>query len=148
MRWVLVAAGVLSAYVAGSTFLDRPDDLVAIGLWFAAGVLVHDLVIAPVTHLLGARSRAEARQAQVAVDGRGLIWLLWGSLTLLGLPILSARAFATHNSTELDAPTGRALIAISVIAFAVVLRLRHRDAVRMDPAITEPPAESPATEEV
>lgn len=84
MRWVIGAVGV--AIGAWGAFLLLPLIDVDLGLWFIAGPIVHDLLLAPLLGGLGlliARWVPVRWRAPVQVGG-----LLTGVLVLLAVPLL------------------------------------------------------------
>jgi hypothetical protein len=84
MRWVIGALGV--AIGAWGAFLLLPLIDLDLGLWFVAGPVVHDLLVAPLLGGLGllVSRRVPARwRAPVQVGG-----LLTGVLALLSVPLL------------------------------------------------------------
>jgi hypothetical protein len=104
-RVLLAALGVLAAgYGALLLADDGLGDLLATALWLAGGVLLHDLVLAPLTLLLGAlavRVLPPAARAPVAVGA-----VVLGSVTLLAIPVLGRFGARGDNPTLLDRPYG------------------------------------------
>ncbi|WP_158842502.1 hypothetical protein [Saccharothrix deserti] len=84
MRWVIGALGVVMG--AWGAFLLLPLVDVNLGLWFAGGPVVHDVLLAPFLGGLGlliARWVPEPWRAPVQVGG-----ILTGVLGLLAVPLL------------------------------------------------------------
>ena len=103
LRIVLVAAGVLAAAYGAWTLLgEDPRDLLDTALWLAAGVVVHDLVLAPVVVLLGLGLRRwlpVSWRTPVTVAGIAL-----GSVTLIAVPVLGRFGARPDNPSLLDRP--------------------------------------------
>jgi hypothetical protein len=70
-------------------------------IWLAGGVVLHDLVLAPVLIAVGVASRKLPRSLRrpAAV---GLV--LWGTVTLLAVPVLGRFGARDDNATMLDRP--------------------------------------------
>ncbi len=99
-RLALGALGVAAAAYGALMLLDDPfSDLVSVAIWLAAGVLLHDLVLAPVSIVAG---RAVPRlpaptRAPVVV---GVVVLV--AVTLLAIPVLGQFGASPGNPTLLD----------------------------------------------
>ncbi|WP_395691409.1 hypothetical protein [Nocardioides sp.] len=119
MRWVLGAAGVLLVLYGGWLLVSREDDLLGVAVWLAAGVLLHDAVLAGVTIVLGAlavRLAPEPARAPLVV---GLVVL--GTATLLAVPVLGRFGARADNPTLLDRDyTAGWLVLAALTAVAVV----------------------------
>ena len=120
MRWVLGAAGVLLVLYGGWLLVSREDDLLGVAVWLAAGVLLHDAVLAGVTIVLGAlavRLAPEPARAPLVV---GLVVL--GTTTLLAVPVLGRFGARADNPTLLDRDyTAGWLVLAALTAVAVVV---------------------------
>jgi hypothetical protein len=131
-RGLLGAAGVAVAAYGVGLLLAEPGDLLGVGAWLVSGVVVHDLVLAPVAVLLVVAAgrwlpgawRAPAAVALVVV----------GSVTLLAVPVLGRFGARADNPTLLDRPylagwaaiVGLALLATAAAALARSRRATHR----------------------
>jgi hypothetical protein len=99
IRTLLGVAGVGAASYGGWLLLGQ-DDLVGIGLWLAAGVVVHDVVLAGLVSglcLLGARVLPWSWRGPAAA---GLVVL--GSVSLLAIPVIGRFGARPDNPTLLD----------------------------------------------
>lgn len=130
-RVLLGAVGVVVASYGAFRLLELGvANLVATTVWAGGGVLVHDGLLAPVVVLLGVvlvRWLPAPWRAPAVVAG-----ILWGSLTLVALPVLGRFGARADNSTLLDRPylaswslLTLALLATVVVAGAVRSRGRH-----------------------
>ena len=122
-----VAVGVYGAFLLVSRV--STDSLVNSGVWLAAGVVLHDVVLAGavlavgavVTRLLPTPVRLPAVVALVVV----------GSLTVVAFPVLGRFGAKADNPTLLDRPyLGSWLVLLAVTAVLVglagVVRARRR----------------------
>ena len=132
LRILLIAIGTALAAYGGFLLLDRQDldRLAPAGAWLAAGVLLHDAVLAPLTIAVGL---AAARWLPPGVRAPGTVALVvLGPLTLLAVPVLGRYGARPDNPTLLDRPylLGWLVCAGVVVAGAalgaVVVRSRHR----------------------
>lgn len=119
-RWLLGGLGVaLGAYGAWLA-LTRQDagQLVEIALWLAAGVVLHDVVVAGVvlaSVILGRRTLPRPWQAPAT-----LALVVWGGLTLMAVPVLGRFGARPDNPTLLDRPYLATWAALSVVTVVVV----------------------------
>ena len=101
-RVALVALGLLGGLYGAFLLLSRQAlaDWVEVAVWFAAGVVLHDFVLAPLVLLLGAALMrvvpVVARPAVVV----GLVVL--GTVTLLAIPVLGGFGVKADNPTLFD----------------------------------------------
>jgi len=87
------------------------EQLVSLVVWLVAGVLVHDAVIAPVTVALGAgASRLLPRHAAL-----GVAFLVWATLTVTFLPVLSGQGGKPDNDTILNQPYGTSWVVMTAL---------------------------------
>ena len=110
------------------------DQLVSTGTWLAGGILLHDAVLAPVTVGLGvAASRLLPGHFRAAT---GLAFLVWATLTVVFVPVLSGQGGKPDNDTILHRPYVLSwLVLTGVLAGAAVIAARRRR------PRTAPPAE-------
>lgn len=100
LRFALAAVGIACGSYGGWLLVERRDDLIAVGTWLIGGVLLHDAVVAPVVILMclvGAYVLPSKLQREGAV---GLV--VFGSLTLIGIPVLGRFGAKADNATLLD----------------------------------------------
>lgn len=115
-----VAAGVYGAWsLRGVEWADWPSLLA----YLAGGVVLHDVVLAPVVvgiGVLAARLAPSSWRAPMVV---GLV--VWGGLTLMAVPVLGRFGALSDNPTLLDRPylaswaAGTAIVALAVAAAGV-----------------------------
>ena len=119
-RLLLGALGIaLAAYGAWQLVGEDLADLVNTAVWLAAGVVLHDFVLVPLTLAacwLGARLLPPGRRAPVAA---GLVVL--GTLTVLAVPVLGGWGANADNATILDRdyPAGWLVVAGLTVAGVV-----------------------------
>ena len=99
-RVAIGALGVLAGLYGGWLVLSRGHDLLNLGLWLAAGVVLHDGVLALVVLAIGTVAvRLLPRPAKApAVVG----FVVLGSVTLLAVPVLGRFGARSDNPTLLD----------------------------------------------
>lgn len=87
------------------------EQLVSLVVWLVAGVLVHDAVLAPVTVALGVgASRLLPRHAAL-----GIAFLVWATLTVTFLPVLSGQGGKPDNDTILNQPYGASWVVMTAL---------------------------------
>lgn len=119
-RWLLGGlGGALGAY--GSWLaLTRQDagQLVEIAVWLAAGIVLHDVVVAGVVLAgvgLGRRVLPRSWHAPAT-----LALVVWGGVTLMAVPVLGRFGARPDNPTLLDRPYLGAWAALSFVTVVVV----------------------------
>jgi hypothetical protein len=130
VRWALGGLGVaLGAYGAWLA-LTRQDagQLVEIAVWLAAGVVLHDVVVAGVVLAGVAVGRRVLPGPWQAPATLGLV--VWGGVTLMAVPVLGRFGARPDNPTLLDRPYLGAwavltLAAVLVVAVAGLVRARR-----------------------
>ena len=128
-RWLLGGLGVaLGAYGAWLA-LTRQDagQLVEIAVWLAAGVVLHDVVVAGVVLAGVAVGRRVLPRPWHAPATLALV--VWGGVTLMAVPVLGRFGARPDNPTLLDRPylgAWAALSALAVVVVAVVGLVRAR----------------------
>lgn len=130
VRWGLGGLGILVAAYGAWLAVSRQDldQLLNLGLWLVGGVVLHDLVLAPVVLLLALALRRTPpgwhRPATIAL-------IVVGSLSLLAVPVLGRFGARPDNPTLLDRPylaSWLVLVALTVAAVLVAGRwAAHRD---------------------
>lgn len=120
-RVVLIALGLLGGLYGVFLLLSRQAlaDWVEVAAWFAAGVVLHDFVLAPLVLLLGAALvRVVPMVARPAVVV-GLVVL--GTVTLLAIPVLGGFGVEADNPTLFDRSyVGGWAVLAGLVAAAVV----------------------------
>ncbi len=118
LRLLVGAAGLAAGAYGGWLLWAQRDDAPSLGLWLAAGVLLHDAVLAPLLvagGLLLARVLPPAWRAPVAVAV-----IVWGSLTLLAIPVLGEFGALPDNPTLLDRPYLATWAVLTAVTAALV----------------------------
>jgi LPXTG-motif cell wall-anchored protein len=138
-RVLLGLAGAAAAVYGALLLLDRgPEDLVDLAMWLVAGVVLHDLVLAPVTILVVVV--ASRLLPAVWWPAAAALLVVLGSVTLLAIPVLGRFGARADNPTLLDRPywTGWALIAgLTLLAAAAATLVRRRRQRRPLRAVSE-----------
>ena len=133
VRWALGSIGVLVAGYGGWLLGTRQagDQLVSAAQWLVAGVIVHDLLLAPVVLVLvavAARLLPHSARAPVAV-----LLVVVGSVTLMAVPVLGGFGRRPDNPSLLDRDyVAGWLVLVAVLGAAVAVgwsmqRWRRRD---------------------
>ncbi|MDF1703205.1 MAG: hypothetical protein P1U38_00360 [Aeromicrobium sp.] len=102
------------------------QQVVSTGVWLAGGILVHDAVLAPVTVGLGVlASRLLPGHFRAATS---VAFLLWATLTVVFLPVLSGQGGKPGNDSILNRPyLASWLVLTGVLAGAAIIAgLRRR----------------------
>jgi hypothetical protein len=99
-RVALGAVGVLVGVYGAWLVLSRGHDLLNLVLWLAAGVVLHDGVLALVVLVVGTVTVRLLPRAAKAPAVVGLVVL--GSVTLLAVPVLGRFGARSDNPTLLD----------------------------------------------
>lgn len=119
-RWLLGGLGVLLGAYGAWLALTRQDagQLVEIAVWLAAGVVLHDVVVAGVVLVgVGVGRRVLPRPWQAPAT---LALVVWGGVTLMAVPVLGRFGARPDNPTLLDRPSLGAWAALSVVTVVVV----------------------------
>jgi hypothetical protein len=130
VRWVVGGLGVaLAAYGAGLA-LARQDalQLVEVAVWLAAGVALHDGLVAGAAIGAGLLGRRVLPQAWQAPATLGLV--VWGTVSVMAIPVLGRFGARPDNPTLLDRPylaswLALTLVTVAVVAVAGLLRARR-----------------------
>lgn len=136
VRWALGGLGVLVAAYGAWLALSRQDldQLLDLALWLAGGVVLHDLVLAPLVLLLAlALRRTPPAWHRPATWGLVVV----GSLSLLAVPVLGRFGARSDNPTLLDRPyftSWLVIVVLTVVAVLVAGRLASRRARPAGPA--------------
>jgi uncharacterized membrane protein YidH (DUF202 family) len=126
-RLLLLAAAVPAGTYASWLLVTSPaEQWSALLVWLAGGVVLHDLVLAPVLLAMGVASRMLPAHARTPA-AIGLV--IWGSVTLLAVPVLGRFGEREDNATLLDRPylvSWCVGAVVTVVAVAVVAAWRQR----------------------
>lgn len=130
VRLLLAVAG--AALVVWGLWLMRDfsrEQLTSEAFWLAGGIVLHDAVLAPVVVVIGVVAARWLpghfrRPANLA-------FLIWGTLTIVFVPVLSGQGGKADNATILGRPYWSSWLAMTVIlaaaaAFAGWRRGRRR----------------------
>lgn len=133
-RLLLGALGVAVATYGAWLLLERQEgaQVREVAVWFVVGVLVHDLVLAPLAVAVGwALPRVLPRAALAPVVAGGVVLV---TVTLATVPVLGRFGALPDNPTLLDRPylagwsVLAGLVAAAVVAATVArARARNRD---------------------
>lgn len=98
------------------------------GLWLAGGIVAHDALLAPLVVLLGVLLVRLAPAPAWAPLTVALI--VWGSITLLAVPVLGSFGALSDNPTLLDRPYQMSwwilsAVVLAAVAVASVVRARR-----------------------
>ena len=125
-RWAGYAAGGALMLTGAVGLLAADDHLLGWALWFAGGIVLHDLVIAPLVVATGWALRGLPRAVRAG--------LLISVLVVAGtLPVVLSPGRVPGNPTILPLPYGRNLLLVLAavwVATGAVVAWRHRRAVR------------------
>ncbi len=132
-RWLMGGLGVLLGGYGAWLALTRQDtgQLLEIAVWLAAGVVLHDVVVAGVVLagvVLGRRVLPRPWHAPATL---GLV--VWGSVSLMAVPVLGWFGARADNPTLLDRPylatwLVLTLLTLAAVAVAGLVRSRRADA--------------------
>jgi hypothetical protein len=122
----------IAATAYGAWLLLQEDlaDLVDTAVWLAAGVVLHDFALVPLTLVVGLALTRMLPANYRALAAGGLIVL--GTLTLLAVPVLGGWGANADNPTILDRDYAAGWLVLAAVILAVVVtsmlltRLTHR----------------------
>ena len=120
VRRLLGGLGVALGAYGGWLALTRqdPGQLVEIAVWLAAGVVLHDVVVAGVVLAAVALGRRVLPGPWQAPATLGLV--VWGGVTLMAVPVLGRFGARPDNPTLLDRPYLASWAALSIVTVVVV----------------------------
>lgn len=132
---LLVVLGVVVGAYGAWLLLSRQDldQLTNAGIWLAAGVVLHDFVLAPVALVVLALATRIPTAAVRAPAVVGLVVL--GSVTLVAIPMLGRFGARSDNATLLDRHYGVGWLALAGL---VVLAVGASSLVRSRRGIIHP----------
>ena len=118
LRWVVGALGVACGLWGLWHMRDftRPQ-LTSAGWWLAAGVVLHDAVIAPLVVVVGFLAARWLPRHFRAVTAIG--FLIWGTLTIVFVPVLSGQGGKPDNDTILGRPYWLSWFAMTAVIAAL-----------------------------
>lgn len=127
VRAVLIAAGVAAGLWGAWLMRDFTSDrLVSAGTWLAGGIVLHDAVLAPLTVAIGVLAvRLLPGHFRAPM---GLAFLVWATLTIVFVPVLSGQGGKPDNDTILNRPYVESWLVMTalLLAAAVVVGLLRR----------------------
>lgn len=120
VRWASGALGVLLAAYGGWLLVTRGHDLAGVVVWLAAGVALHDGVLAAVTVALGVLA---VRLVPAPVRAPLVVgFVVLGPTTLLAVPVLGRFGARPDNPTLLDRDyTAGWLLLVAATAVVVIV---------------------------
>lgn len=126
MRGVLALVGV--GFGIWGLWLMRhftAEQLISVVTWFAGAVVLHDFIVAPVVVVLGV---AAARWLPGHLRAStGVAFLVWSTLTVVFVPVLSGQGGKPDNETILGRPYVLSwLVMTALTATAAALLARRR----------------------
>lgn len=100
------------------------EQLVSMGTWLLGGVIVHDAVIAPITVLIGViAARVLPRHARAVA---GVAFLVWATLTVAFINVLSGQGGKPGNDTVLNRPYGISWVVLTLAIAVIAAVVAHR----------------------
>lgn len=119
-RLAIGAVGVVVTLYGALLFLTRqdPGQWLEVATWFAVGVVAHDVVLSALVIglcLVGARLLPVAWRAPATVA-----LVVWGTLTIATIPVLTRAGARADNATLLDRPYAATWWTISAIVVLLV----------------------------
>jgi hypothetical protein len=119
-RLAIGAVGVVVALYGVLLFLTRqdPGQWLEVAIWFAAGVVAHDVLLSALVIgvcLVGARLLPAAWRAPATIA-----LVVWGTLTIATIPVLTRAGARADNATLLDRPYAATWWTISAIVVLLV----------------------------
>lgn len=117
------------------------EQLTSEAFWLAGGVVLHDAVLAPLVVVIGyGASRLLPGHFR---SSTATAFLVWGTLTIAFLPVLSGQGGKPGNDTILGKPYVLSWVVMTLVlagaaVAASLLRRRRRPAVPSGPPLTAP----------
>ena len=118
-RLVVGAIGLAAATYGGWLLWEQRADWLSLVLWLGAGVVLHDFVLSPLLLLGGvlvANRLPPAWRVPVIVGA-----VVWGSITLLAVPVLGEFGALADNPTLLDRPYVTSWVVGALLVIAAVV---------------------------
>ncbi len=124
-RAMLLLAGL--AFVAWGAWSLRDvtgEELVSLGAWLLGSVVLHDLLLAPLSVALGLGAArvlpAHARRPAAVA------FLVWAALTVAFVNVLSGQGGKPDNPTLLGRPYGWSWVALSLVLLLAAVLASYR----------------------
>ena len=142
MRTTRLLVGVLGAGVAGYGVLRLlrlpSEQVLAVLVWVAGGIVAHDGLLAPLVVGLGLAATALSRWLRPSLV---VLLVVLGPLTLVAVPVLGRFGARPDNTTLLDRPylAGWAVLVGVGVVLAALSALRARRSSTREPT-PEPPS--------
>lgn len=136
LRLLLVVAGVGLGFRGLWLMRDfSREQLTSEAFWVAGGVLLHDAILAPIIVVIGVVAARWLPGHFRAVAA--LAFLIWGTLTIVFIPVLSGQGGKADNDTILGRPYWLSWLVMTLVlaAAAAFAGWRHR---RRDARLTDP----------
>ncbi|WP_454198315.1 hypothetical protein [Nocardia sp. Marseille-Q1738] len=127
VRTLLALTGVSLMWYAITLLLEFDSEgLLSIALWFAAGILLHDAVFAPLTAMVGLGARRILPRSWWAAAACGAVCT--AALLLIAAPVLGRGHAAPDNPTILDRnyPVGLATLLTITWLLVLAASAKHR----------------------
>ena len=118
-RVSLGAVGVVAGLYGAWLLLSRGHDLLDLGLWLVAGVVLHDGLLAVTVLMLGVlvlRALPQAARAPAVVG-----FVVLGSATLFAVPVLGRFGARADNPTLLDRSYWAGWLVLAGLTLAAVV---------------------------
>lgn len=119
-RLAVGGLGVVIALYGAFLILSRqdPGQWLEVGIWFAGGVALHDVALSALVVglcLLGSRLLPAPWRAPATIA-----LVVWGTLTVVTVPLLARSGARADNTTLLDRPYGATWLTLTVIVVLLV----------------------------
>ncbi|MEV0029605.1 hypothetical protein [Nocardia sp. NPDC050793] len=127
VRTLLALTGAALLWYAITLLLDfGTQDLISIALWFAAGILLHDAVLAPLSAIVGLSARRILPRPWWAAAACGAVCTV--TLMLIATPVLGRGHAVPANPTILDRnyPIGLAILLTIIWLLVLAVTATHR----------------------
>jgi hypothetical protein len=104
------------------------EQLVSMAMWLAGGVILHDAVIAPLTVMLGVLAARVLPGHARSVTA--IAFLVWATLTVTFINVLSGQGGKPDNETVLHRPYGLSwvVLTVTIVVVAIAVSRRRRPA--------------------
>ena len=120
-RLAICALGVVLGLYGAVLLLTRqdPGQWLEVGIWFGVGVAAHDVVLSALVlgaGVVGSRLLPEPWRAPATIA-----LVVWGTLTVVTVPVLTRAGARADNATLLDRPYAATWWTISAIVVLLVI---------------------------
>ncbi|MCX4094720.1 hypothetical protein [Nocardia sp. alder85J] len=145
LRAILLVLGVASAWYGIHTLLGFPTtDLISVVVWFAAAILVHDAVFAPLVAAAGVGARHLLPVTWWAPAACGAVCTV--ALLAVSVPVIGRRHARPVNPTVLDRPYQAGLIAAILLIWLLVALVVVANRIRLRRITSAALSDSAATD--